>query len=167
MNSLHHTSPPPSTLQEVRDANAELIRAGIREQESAERAKRSATELAALLEREAFLARAGIVLGGSLEYRAASEALAQLVVPKLADACVVHLLLSDVPEPVAVARCEPAGRGADSDSRRIPLIARARTIGTLSLLNSGGRLFTASDLGMVDALAARASVAIDNAMLYA
>ena len=48
-----------------------------------------------------------------------------------------------------------------------PLIARGRTIGVISLAMAGsGRAYTAADLPLVEDLARRAALAVDNARLY-
>jgi len=49
----------------------------------------------------------------------------------------------------------------------LPLLARGRTLGALTLaLGESGRLFTPADLGYAEDLAGRAAIAIDNARLY-
>jgi len=49
----------------------------------------------------------------------------------------------------------------------LPLKARGRTLGALSMAGSGGRTFDADDLATASELAARAAVALDNAQLFA
>jgi signal transduction histidine kinase len=49
----------------------------------------------------------------------------------------------------------------------VPLIARERTLGALSLVSAGsGRRYTAEDVPLAEDIARRAAVAIDNARLY-
>jgi PAS domain S-box-containing protein len=49
----------------------------------------------------------------------------------------------------------------------VPLVARGRTLGTISLLLSGtGRSYGAADLAQAEELARRAALALDNARLY-
>ena len=84
------------------------------------------------------------------------------------------LLRSDMPEDVmaSVARTPD-----DLDMLRrldlrslmiVPLIARGRTLGTLSFAMTGtGRRYEAEDLRVAEDLAARAALAVDNARLYA
>jgi PAS domain S-box-containing protein len=49
----------------------------------------------------------------------------------------------------------------------VPLLARGRTIGTLALIAAeSGRQYAPDDLGLAEALAARAALAVDNARLY-
>jgi signal transduction histidine kinase len=50
---------------------------------------------------------------------------------------------------------------------RVPLIARGRTLGVISLLaTDSGRTYTAADLALCEDLGRRCAVAIDNARLY-
>jgi serine phosphatase RsbU (regulator of sigma subunit) len=62
---------------------------------------------AAAAERLAFLAEASVVLSSSLDYRTVLAAVAGLVVPRLADWCVVQLLEDDVLETVALTHFDP------------------------------------------------------------
>lgn len=49
----------------------------------------------------------------------------------------------------------------------VPLIARGRTLGTISLVTAGsGRLYGAADLSLAEDLARRAALAVDNARLF-
>ncbi|ATB30788.1 GAF domain-containing protein [Melittangium boletus] len=49
----------------------------------------------------------------------------------------------------------------------VPLIARGRTLGVLQLVTAeSGRLFTPEDMSLVEQIAARAALAVDNARLY-
>jgi len=60
-------------------------------------------------ERNEFLADVGTLLGSSLDYKVTLERIAQLVVPRLADWCTVHLLNEQgVVEPLAVTHVDPA-----------------------------------------------------------
>jgi GAF domain-containing protein/ActR/RegA family two-component response regulator len=66
--------------------------------------------------------------------------------------------------PAMRARIEQAGyRGGIA----VPLVVRGRVIGTLALGTHAGRAFTADELGLAQAFAAQAAVALDNASLYA
>jgi signal transduction histidine kinase/CheY-like chemotaxis protein len=169
------------------------------------------------------LAETSIVLGSSLEYEITLERLAQILVPRLADLCVVDIvdetgeirrvaamhsdparaqLVRDLQEhfppdpqgdhPVAQAlrtgQAQIAGDISASalaaiapepghrDIARalhytaylvVPLLARGRTLGALSLVSSGsGRRYTAADLPLVEDIARRAAIAIDNARLF-
>ena len=51
---------------------------------------------------------------------------------------------------------------------RVPLLARGRTLGVISLLSTDpGRRYSATDLGLAEELGRRCAVAVDNARLYA
>jgi PAS domain S-box-containing protein len=132
--------------------------------------------------------------------------LVQLIVPRLADLCVVQL--EDQAAPVAVAPAEPAvvaavGTGAftaaalgargqralvDLDGMdapptagpiailaalgartvlAVPLLARDRVLGALTMARRAGRRFHDRDIALADQLAHRAGLALDNALLYA
>jgi PAS domain S-box-containing protein len=180
------------------------------------------TELKRTEGRLRLLADAGAVLGGSEEYQETLQGLANIVVPELADWCVV-----DVVEPttsvmrVAVAHVDPAKRRlAEEIERRyppdpdlpggihavirggvpafvpevttdmldqaardpehrallervgigsaaiLPLVAREEVLGALTLVREPGRQrFVAADLPLMEELARRAALAIDNARL--
>jgi PAS domain S-box-containing protein len=66
-------------------ATAELYEEQLAQRERLERAHRQST----------FLARAGVILGSSLDYEATLEAVAQLAVPDIADWCVVDIAADD------------------------------------------------------------------------
>lgn len=57
---------------------------------------------------ERFLAQASAALASSLDYRATLDTTARLLVPELADWCVIHLLERDQLAPVALAHVDPA-----------------------------------------------------------
>ncbi|MDQ1695524.1 MAG: hypothetical protein QOJ03_877 [Frankiaceae bacterium] len=59
-------------------------------------------------ERLAFLAEASVVLSSSLDYRTVLEAVADLVVPRLADWCVIQLLDAGELQTVALTHFDPA-----------------------------------------------------------
>ena len=174
-------------------------------------------------ERAALLAEASRLLASSLDYEATLERLARLLVPALADLCVVDVVGDDGEiRRVAGAHADPAkesaarelarrfppdGRGHHPVARAlrtgrpelatdisaealeriapdpahrdlahvmaytsylvVPLIARDRTLGALSLVSAGsGRRYTAEDVPLGEDIARRAAVAIDNARLY-
>jgi signal transduction histidine kinase len=48
----------------------------------------------------------------------------------------------------------------------VPLRARGRTLGAITLLSTGERLFSEADLATAEELARRAAVAVDNALLF-
>ncbi|MCP3168828.1 sensor histidine kinase [Myxococcus qinghaiensis] len=170
-----------------------------------------------------FLARAGELLGTSLEWRTVLHRLAELAVPVLADWCAVDVISEDgrvervaaahrEPEQVALvhelARLWPVdlvSPGGISEALRtgrpvvlpvvtdeplpglvrarapldnvrslgsraaliLPLVARGRVLGALSLVR-GDRVasFDAPDVDVAMELARRASLSMDNALLY-
>ncbi|MDQ1705522.1 MAG: hypothetical protein QOF18_1888 [Frankiaceae bacterium] len=59
-------------------------------------------------ERLAFLAEASVILSGNLDYRATLAAVADLVVPRLADWCVIQLLEGDELQNVGLTHFDPA-----------------------------------------------------------
>jgi signal transduction histidine kinase/PAS domain-containing protein len=73
-------------------------------------------------ETEHYLTRASEVLGSSLDYGTTLKQLAQVVVPELADWCVVHIVEEDgVPRQLAVAHLDPAKvMWASEINRRYP-----------------------------------------------
>ena len=70
-----------------------------------------------LASRTAFLAEAGAVLGGSLDYEATLKPVANLAVPAIADWCAVDIVREGTVQRLAVAHVDPA---------KIPLAATAR-----------------------------------------
>jgi serine phosphatase RsbU (regulator of sigma subunit)/anti-sigma regulatory factor (Ser/Thr protein kinase) len=76
---------------------------------TAQALERAETGAAAALasERLAFLADASVLLSSSLDYRAVLEAVAALVVPRLADWCAIQLLEGDTLNTVALTHVDP------------------------------------------------------------
>ena len=173
--------------------------------------------------RLALLAAAGTTLSASLDYEATLEGIARLVVPELADWCLVDVLEEDgTVNQVAAAHADPGKRallrellsyrrfgeeapgtvarvlrtgrstlasevseallaeratGAEhlEALRRleirslmsVPLIARGRTLGAVTLVSSDPeRLYGEEDLSLAEGLAYRCALAVDNARLY-
>jgi PAS domain S-box-containing protein len=177
-----------------------------------------------MLQRAAFLSEASGILAADLDYEARLTALSRLVVPVLADWCVVDLLGEDgVLHRLAAVHADPSlqpvadellrrypslafdtghtitrvlttgvpwiDSAVDTDRfiaeardpehltllRRlglasemvVPLIARGRSLGTITLaFSSSGRRHTSEDLVLAQDLAARAALALDNARLH-
>ena len=171
-----------------------------------------------------FLADAGEVLGSSLDLESTLSTFTGLIVPALADWCIVDVLEADgsirqlavahhdpervelvrelrrryppnwaMPHPItrvlATGRPELASRVNAADlpvsdpndpgNREVldrlgvashvvvPMIAKGRTLGALSLVRGdSGRHFDAADLPLAAELAARAAVAVENARLF-
>ena len=163
------------------------------------------------------LADAGAGLSVSFEGEAALGRMARLVVPQLADLCLIDLGTADGPvDRVATAYADSAEpRGFEELSRRfrpqsdslhpilrvlrtgtaeldnevaglapsasardgeppavvssmfVPLVARAQTLGVLSLIGTKpDRHYSSADLALAVELASRAALAVDNARLY-
>lgn len=187
----------------------------------AERTARAAAEAAQW--RLSLLAEVSAVLAASLDYQEILDRVAHLVVPVLADWCIVHTKEDDgTIRRIAVAHVDPekermardedlvhpvdpngkhpiarvmrSGKGAvvndipdrvlastARDERHldvlrsagfssgicVPLIARDRILGTLTLMSSTpGRRYSQDDFTLADVLARRAALAADNARLY-
>ena len=135
------------------------------------------------------LARAGEILASSPNYQATLRRVAELAVRDLCDWCVVDLIdddgtatrlaaahsgpgvpLGDAPGPSPEPEIlEVAERGKPelSESRMcIPLRARGRTLGALTLFaRAPGRSYGADDIAAAQDLAGMTSLAIDNARL--
>ncbi|WP_161668758.1 GAF domain-containing protein [Kallotenue papyrolyticum] len=168
-----------------------------------------------------FLGQASHTLALSLDYQTTCQRIAQLVVPRLADWCLVDMLGdNETLHQLAVAHIDPSKAELARELRRryppnprtrhpiwralqtgksilvgdvgdlrhlsryaeaqrllgelgtcaymvVPLRARGRTIGAISLVaGTSGRRYTPHDLALAEELARRAALAIDNARLY-
>jgi signal transduction histidine kinase/DNA-binding response OmpR family regulator len=159
-----------------------------------ERSKRSAAEDAN--RRLALLARAGAVLGRSLDPMVTALDAAKLAIPVIATAAITVLTRPDSPLWATVeATCETDGSLAERAGTRdstdpalatrvdrvldgeqfdwsereliLPLRARDSTIGAMILSRDAAAApFDTSDRTVAEALVARAAIAIDNARLY-
>ena len=179
-------------------------------------------EAEARQERLAFLADASNVLVGSLEYRETFENLAKLIVPRLADFCLIHAAEGETLRQAAVAhrnfedpsdlgrlaRVFPLSNAAKNSSQRVvqsgqsqllcdmndetlqglfehaedrelvrslaaaalivvPIRARDHVLGAITMINTTtDRLCGPDELSLVEELAQRAGLALDNASLY-
>jgi len=179
-------------------------------------------EAEARQERLAFLADASNVLAGSLEYRETFENLAKLIVPRLADFCLIHAAEGETLRQAAVAhrnfddpsdlgrlaRVFPLSNAAKNSSQRVvqsgqsqvlcdmndetlqglferaedrelvrslaaaafivvPIRARDHVLGAITMINTAtDRPCGPDELSLVEELAQRAGLALDNASLY-
>jgi GAF domain-containing protein/anti-sigma regulatory factor (Ser/Thr protein kinase) len=121
-----------------------------------ERARLFAAERTAQL-RLAFLAEASRVLSESLDGEELLRSLTRLVVPRLAEWCAVDLGEGAEARRVAVA----GATDAEDSAIVVPLRARERTLGSLAMAT------TTANKGIIEDLARRAAMALDNARLYA
>ncbi|WP_437494277.1 AAA family ATPase [Sorangium sp. So ce1014] len=187
---------------------------------SREQAARTAAEAAE--RRAAFLAEAGEILAGSLDYAETLSRLARLSVRSLCDWCTIEvvedgeirriswahgdpakellfdelerrypphrdsphpaarvlrtgepLLLPEISEAVLREQCEDDGHArlirelGTYSAITVPLVARGQRIGALGVVSSApGRRYGDADLELVQEVARRAAMAIDNARLY-
>ena len=97
------------TVSPVRDESGAVV--------GASHIARDASQPHQLASRTAFLAEAGAVLGGSLDYEATLKTVANLAVPAIADWCAVDIVREGTVQRLAVAHVNPA---------KIPLAATAR-----------------------------------------
>lgn len=198
------------------------IRYAMERKRADENARRLIREQAARAQAEAaerrsrFLSEAGRSFASSLDFDATLSCLAKLVVPEVADCCLIDMLeengelrrlaaacrggtsidltrerprrVSDNPDdPVAqvlrtaeqlvLPELPEATRQAlafpelwprqPCSALAVPLIARGRTLGVLTLLStSPTRTFQQDDFTLAEGLASRAALALDNARLY-
>ena len=180
-------------------------------------------EVEAARQRQTMLAEASVELAASLDVQTTLETLARLVVPHLADWCVIDLLEDDGSIQTAVVTHTdqtkeqlgwdivrrfpidpqaPGGTAAvlrtrepelvpaitdgvlaqiarDAEHLRllravgmrstlcVPLVARGRALGTIALIAAASeRSFSRDDIPLLEDLARRAALAVDNARLY-
>jgi PAS domain S-box-containing protein len=144
----------------------------------------------------AFLAEASTVLGASLDAEATLSQLAQLAVRGLADMCIIdlvdergsarrlatahgaweHVDLPHSPPHIAdfEATVERVARGSraeliqnDGSAILAPMRTRGLTLGVITLANlAPGRRYGPADLDVVEDLATRSALALDNARLF-
>jgi signal transduction histidine kinase len=155
------------------------------------RAQREARMVAEAAERRArLLAEAGRVLGASLDSATALSQLTQVLVPTFADACAIALRDGDRPNPVGMLASDPSladrlsdaigasaspddppwpsENGAARDRLRTELRVRNEVVGEVVLLRSTGSVgFDGDDLALIEAIAARSALAVENARLFA
>jgi PAS domain S-box-containing protein len=143
--------------------------------------------------RERLLTEASTLLASSLDIESTLDSVAALVVPRLADRCSIVLVepdgslrtvaaassgrepTSDPDDERAAAAVVRTGepvppRGATDEraSLAVPLVARERPIGALTLAtsNESGRRLGSQELALAHEIARRAAVAVDNAWLF-
>lgn len=134
------------------------------------------------LERVTLLADAGRLLA-SLDVETALASVAQLLVPRLAAACVIDLLAGgtrrlatiavdpsmsrrlEAPEGVLSGR--PAIWTDDEGSYMgVPMVAHGEVLGVMLFLCGGGHRYATCDLELAEELGRRAALAVENARLY-
>jgi two-component system NtrC family sensor kinase len=196
-----------------------ILRQRIAELEEAETRHRQTREALP----QHLLAEASKVLAASLDYTTGLTSLVRLLVPALADWCVVDMAAEDgTLHRLAIAHADPAkaavvailqrrypilkpqethtickvlrtgqswidpeisetrfvAEARDAEHLRllqelgfksemvVPLLARGRTLGTITFVRTGSRCYTPADLALAEELAQRAAIAVDNMRLY-
>jgi serine phosphatase RsbU (regulator of sigma subunit) len=165
----------------VRDARDEILGVGVSVEDVSDR-WREESDLR-------LLARTGAVLESAVDADERLERLARLLVPGFAEGCVVELLDRGRLRTAAVAHRDPGAEDAlrsmrdaaglsrvvrDGSTERtpdriaVPLLARDRVLGALSLSRGPDQpRFDDTDVTVVEEVAARAALAVDNALLLA
>jgi serine phosphatase RsbU (regulator of sigma subunit)/anti-sigma regulatory factor (Ser/Thr protein kinase)/uncharacterized protein YigA (DUF484 family) len=104
-------------IRALADALAQALERAL----SMQRASVANAELATVNERLSFLADASVALSGSLDYQETVDAVTRLMVPRLADWCVVQVLANDTLQTAGLLHFDPAKvRWAESMAGRYP-----------------------------------------------
>jgi PAS domain S-box-containing protein len=111
--------------------------------------------------RLALLAEASDALGATLDVDRALADFTRCVVAGFAEACAVHLLTEDAAPRLAA--LHPPAAVLSEDALVVPLVARGRTLGTVTFAGADRR---ADDEAVAHELARRAATAVDNAQLH-
>lgn len=145
---------------------------------------RDVTERERLLRRALFLADASRLLA-SLEVETALDAVANLAVPSIGEACAIDLFADeggprrlvsvarDPTKPIS-AELPPAIFGGHSvlqsvgplSYMAVPLVAHGKLLGAFTFTAAAHRRYAPADLALAEDLGRRASLAIENARLY-
>lgn len=144
---------------------------------------RDVSERERFLRNAMFLADAGRLLS-NLDAEQALASVAQLAVPALADACAVDLIengvirrvteiarRASVPAPSALGPQVLNGDARLHDAEgtaeiAVPLLAVGRVVGAITVVAKAPRRFAHDDLELVEEVARRAAVAVENTRLY-
>lgn len=106
-----------------------------------------------------FLSEVSARLAESLDYRQVATAIAELLVPRYADWCMLHLFETADGLPAFTHR-HPDRDRPPLDETTLSLVARDVTLGTLTIVGAKGDLATLEDV------AHRFAMGLDNALLY-
>lgn len=153
-------------------ANAELEAKNrelqVKDEERMKRVKAEAAqaEAEAARERLSILAEASSILAGSFDPTETLKTVVQLVVERMADYCAVHINDENGISQV-IASAESHEETAQQSCIVAPLKARGRRLGTMKLLRSPSHPFNGAEGALLEELAERAGLALDNARLYA
>jgi signal transduction histidine kinase len=121
--------------------------------------------------RARFLADASAALDASLNAERTLASLAKMIVPRLADWCLIDLLEEKGVRRVAAVHADPLkqelllSRLGTRSSMTVPLDARDSRLGTITFV-CGDRDFDDSDLALAQEIGSRAARALDNARLF-
>ena len=134
-----------------------------------------------------FLAEVGTLLASSLHTEESLSALASKAVSRLADGCLVHLrddgeahprcrIATPLAQAAAadpaierqVARALETGRPVRErdDVLTVPLTARGKPLGTLTLVNTDGRSFSDADAALAEEVARRTALFLESARMF-
>jgi signal transduction histidine kinase len=108
--------------------------------------------------RARFVAEVTAAATGSLEVVPGMRAVASLLVPSLADGCVIELNNAGRLERIAIGEVGAGSR------LTLPLVSRGKALGSMVLASARG--FRDQDRLLADEISARIGLGIDNAMLY-
>lgn len=153
-------------------ANAELEAKNrelqVKDEERMRRVKAEAAqaEAEAARERLSILAEASSILAGSFDPTETLKTVVQLVVDRMADYCAVHINDENGTSQI-IASSENQEQTAQQSCIVAPLKARGRRLGTMKLLRSPSHPFNGAEGALLEELAERAGLALDNARLYA
>ena len=116
---------------------------------------------------DSLVADAGVALTSSLDWEQTFPEIARLATESLAEWCAIDVLEEDgSPRRVAFARRDPERASEpDADVLTLPMVARGRVLGAISL-GAAGRGFQEADHVLVEELAGRCGLALDNARLF-
>jgi PAS domain S-box-containing protein len=141
-------------------------------------------------ENTTFINQASDVLSSSLGFDETLRNLSRLCVPGIADSCAIDIGSDEMYERMVVEHADPTRVELLDDLRRmhpenvadalkagttqltettmiVPMRARGRSLGALSLAcDESGRRFSEEDVPLIEELARRAAMALDNARLY-
>jgi C4-dicarboxylate-specific signal transduction histidine kinase len=112
--------------------------------------------------RSSLIAQATALLVEPVGHEEALRRLAHLCVRDLADRCVIELMVGDEMQRLCEASVHPVREPREESELRLPLVARGRTLGALSL---GFSTRPRSDMELALQLADRAALALDNERL--
>jgi signal transduction histidine kinase len=148
--------------RELQEINQQLLLAGLRERDLAERASAIAADLRTLLEGEQFLKRTALLFADSRDYRAALQQVVRLAVPQFAASVAIDFL-ADAPGERIRFESGEATASVQTWELSVPIRIRGAVIGALTAAAS--HPVDATDEVFFEQLAERAGIAFDNGRL--